>query len=160
MSLGLEEPIRYVPWYRKPVARQKPDDEHDSRRPLIASYLVLDLTIGRALANLGQSFERGLGSAGSGISVVVYVSLFFPIFFQWLRTQHYVNRFDAEDMVFTVHFLLNMMGMAGVGVSAGRCANTWLESFTVDGAEADCPIFASSLAGLRCLHVLFYLYAL
>eukprot|EP00911_Craspedida_sp_UC1_P000178 UC1_evm3s138 len=73
----------------------------------------------------------------------------------WLKLQHFLNRFDAEDMVFAAHFVMNMILMACIGVSAGTCYGRG----GID-EQASCPVFTGSLAGLRLLHVTSTLYVL
>jgi low temperature requirement protein LtrA len=59
-------------------------------------------------------------------------------FWQWLRTQHFLNRFDAEDVVFLLHLLVNLILMALVGMTIGDCAEIW-----ENGSGDPCPVFSS-----------------
>eukprot|EP00055_Hartaetosiga_balthica_P007500 m.25853 g.25853 ORF g.25853 m.25853 type:complete len:485 (-) comp5804_c0_seq1:185-1639(-) len=149
--------IRYVPWFRKPKARQEGDDHHSyGRRPTLASYLVLDLTIARAFGNLGTSFENGINGMSEGtVSISIFLGLFLPLYFQWLHTQHYTNRFDNEDMVMMLHFCVNMLLMAYAGTNIGNCARHYEET-----PEETCPQYSGSIATLRFIHILYLVYAL
>eukprot|EP00049_Salpingoeca_infusionum_P008648 m.142890 g.142890 ORF g.142890 m.142890 type:complete len:494 (+) comp14072_c2_seq4:66-1547(+) len=154
MALAEEEDIRYLPAFRAPIARQLPG-EKPGRRPLVPAYLVLDLTIARALANLGQNFEsvtNAQQNGGVGGATRVFLLLFFPIFFQWLRTQHFVNRFDAEDGVFVLHFIFNLILMGFTGSNIGACARVHSED------QDRCVQFTGCLAALRLVHVGFEIY--
>ncbi|EGD77158.1 hypothetical protein PTSG_07491 [Salpingoeca rosetta] len=143
--------ILYLPWCRPPFARQQGFDyENYARRPVISSYLVLDLTVARALANLGNAYDKPEADIGR---IDVFILLFLPIFWQWLKTSHITNRFDVEDFVSTILFAVNMVLMSYVGVNIGTCATRFFE-------DADrCPQYTGSLTGLRAVHLFHLLYA-
>eukprot|EP00056_Hartaetosiga_gracilis_P005434 m.84644 g.84644 ORF g.84644 m.84644 type:complete len:522 (+) comp12163_c0_seq2:56-1621(+) len=149
--------IRYLPWFRKPKARQEGDDHHQyERRPTLASYLVLDLTIARAFGNLGTSFEQAIrGDGEANVSIGIFFALFLPMYFQWLHTQHFTNRFDNEDMIMIVHFAVNMLLMAYAGTNIGTCATLYEQQ-----SDETCPQYTGSIATLRFVHILYLVFAL
>eukprot|EP00049_Salpingoeca_infusionum_P023450 m.12172 g.12172 ORF g.12172 m.12172 type:complete len:582 (-) comp5808_c0_seq1:147-1892(-) len=159
-TLAEQDDMRYLKWYRKPVVRHPGDDfMMFGPRPLVPSYLVLDLTVSRSLTNLGLATEAILNNEVDNVPVhrvlSMFLMIYLPIFLQWLKTQHFANRFDSEDIVFTFHSFSSMLLMAYASLNVHSCAARLSKGLDDRGG---CAQFTGSLVGLRFIHVCFLIY--
>lgn len=74
-----------------------------------------------------------------------------PCWYQWWSTARFLNLFETKDIVFLAFFVLNMVAMAAVGISAEECG-------THEDRNA-CEDFTVSIALARFLLVAFGVYA-
>eukprot|EP00520_Triparma_pacifica_P004017 CAMPEP_0118656934 /NCGR_PEP_ID=MMETSP0785-20121206/13743_1 /TAXON_ID=91992 /ORGANISM="Bolidomonas pacifica, Strain CCMP 1866" /LENGTH=505 /DNA_ID=CAMNT_0006549805 /DNA_START=23 /DNA_END=1537 /DNA_ORIENTATION=+ len=151
----------YLPLWQKPLARQfwvKTDygyvsslslrKEHRAATP---ADLVFDLVFVVLLNRLGRSLRAEIDDNPVN-AYRDFFALFIPIWFQWFNVVGFLNRFETKDFVFAVFFVLNLISMSFVGVSAERCGSAQIRE--------ECGDFAWSIAWNRLLLIIMVVYVL
>ena len=118
--------------YRRPQPRQRWIKDPDTgrfvsslanateERVATTNDLVLDLVYVVLLSRLGGVLRESL-EVGAGLSVMTFLSLFIPIWWQWFATMGYLNRFDQEDGVHLLYFLGNLLIAVFCGIPIASC---------------------------------------
>ena len=163
--------------FREPMARQKWKHviradgssthvsslvEEREERVASANDLVLDLVYVVLLSRLGQALRENLDEGENTwcyahdtqnpgyCSFRTFISLFVPVWIQWVLTTTYLNRFDQNDALHYVFFCLNMLIVAFTGIPLVQCG--------VNNPEKHCGLFFYAIFAGRLLIVCMYVY--
>jgi low temperature requirement protein LtrA len=123
-------------------------------RPASSNDLVTDLAYVVLLAQVGHVFRSKLEDEDSS-SYLAWRSLcalFIPIWFQWLWTQSFLNRFEQSDAIFFVIFVCNLALAAAFGSCTTGCG---------EGADriGDCAAFCKVVSAGQAFLALLHMYA-
>jgi low temperature requirement protein LtrA len=129
-------------WFQPPRLRVDENIEASSRH---ATWLELfyDLVFVVAIAQLGHQLSKNVSIAG----FTGFVALFVPVWWAWIGTTFYANRFDTDDIQRRIFMALQMLAIAALAVNIHH------------GLDDSSAGFALSYAASRILLVLEYLWA-
>ena len=150
----------YIPIWIKPTPNQEwliqPDGSYVSSLSLATSVrkdtvsnMILDLVYVILVYQLSTAFRTAVDKY-PGIAIRDLLAHFGPIWHTWMGYFRFMNIFDQNDLVFTLFFLLNLIGASIMGIDTESCATV--------GDRTGCVNFIFSNVGLRLLVVLGYLY--
>lgn len=115
---GAEIPIHWRHLFKRPVIRQwvlqdKLYREVDEREP--SQYeLFWDLVIVSAVHRLGE----GASEAATGLNVLKFLLLFYPIWSVWTDVRSYINVSGTDDVLQRFYLLINMILLVGYTANA------------------------------------------
>lgn len=150
----------YIPIWIKPRIKQEwliqPDGSYVSSLSLSTSdrkdtlsNLVIDLVFVVLVVSLTEAFRKAVDKS-PGVAIRDLFALFSPIWHSWMGLHRSLNLFEENDLVYTSFFFLNLIVSAVLAINTGSCATA--------GDRTGCSHFVWTIAGLRLLTVIGYLY--
>lgn len=112
-----------------------PSLQTDDERTASRLELFFDLAFVLVVAELAGGLRKDLTASGIG----VFAGLFTVVWWSWMSSTLYANRFDHDDVIFRLHKLAGMLTVLGMAASAS------------DATGKHATAFAVSYLGLRLL---------
>ena len=102
--------MKKIHWWRKPVLRRDEDEEREHK----ASWLELffDLVFVATISELSHILVH----EQTGTSVLKYLFLFVPVWWYWIGSTYYNERFATNDVSHRIFTLLQIMAVAGLAL--------------------------------------------
>ncbi|MEE8327660.1 MAG: low temperature requirement protein A, partial [Nitrosomonadaceae bacterium] len=102
--------MKKIHWWRKPVLRRDEDEEREYK----ASWLELffDLVFVATISELSHILVHEL----TGTSVLKYLFLFVPVWWYWIGSTYYNERFATNDVSHRIFTLLQILAVAGLAL--------------------------------------------
>ena len=150
----------YIPLWLKPNPKQEwiiqPDGSYVSslflkseERSATLSDLVVDLVYVILLSSLSRAFRATVDDHPL-VALRDLFALFSPIWHSWFSIARFLNQFEEKDAVFTLFFFSNLIVSAVLAINAESCGTA--------EDRTGCSHFVWTIAGLRLLTVVGYLY--
>lgn len=151
----------YIPLWSSPNPRQEWVRQDNGRyvsslsllsvdeRSATHSDLVLDLVYVVLLSSLSRAFRSSIDDHPL-IALRDLFAMFSPIWHSWLGIGRFLNQFQENDFIFTSYFFLNLLLSAVLGINAEHCGT--------NQDRTGCSYFVWSIAGLRLLTLVGYIY--
>ena len=102
--------MKKIHWWRKPVLRRDEDEEREHK----ASWLELffDLVFVATISELSHILVHEL----TGTSVLKYLFLFVPVWWYWIGSTFYNERFATNEVSHRIFTLFQIMAVAGLAL--------------------------------------------
>src|ERR671933_171185 len=97
-------------WLAPPRLRTIEDDESERRATWLE--LFFDLVFVVAIAQVGQVLAKDTSARG----FVHFAVAFIPIWWAWMGFTFYADRFDTDDVVYSVWTIAGMLAVAAFAV--------------------------------------------
>jgi low temperature requirement protein LtrA len=97
-------------WWQKPVLRRDEDEEKEHKTSWLE--LFFDLVFVATIAELSHILSHGL----TGLSLLKYLFLFIPIWWYWIGSTFYNDRFATNDVSHRIFTLFQILAVAGLAL--------------------------------------------
>src|SRR5215217_5333317 len=110
---------------RERGAVSAPDLRTDERRSASRLELFFDLAFVLVVVELAGALREDVSPSGT----LAFAGLFTTVWWAWVSSTPYANRFDHDDVVYRLYKLGSMAAVVGLAASATEATGRWFAIF-------------------------------